>query len=104
MLGGSKRSCIINPFFFFQAEDGIRDRDVTGVQRVLFRSLDAPLTAEQKAAMIEAAAHKMAELLDILRIDHRSDPNTYDTPRRVARMYVDELLAGRYSADRKSVV
>src|SRR5438067_11864385 len=27
------------PFFFFQAEDGIRDRNVTGVQRVLFRSL-----------------------------------------------------------------
>ena len=25
--------------FFFQAEDGIRDRDVTGVRRVLFRSL-----------------------------------------------------------------
>ena len=24
--------------FFFQAEDGIRDRDVTGVQTVLFRS------------------------------------------------------------------
>src|SRR5207249_8365998 len=24
--------------FFFQAEDGIRDRTVTGVQRVLFRS------------------------------------------------------------------
>ena len=62
------------------------------------QELDAPLTAEQKAAMIEAAALKMAELLDILRIDHRSDPNTYDTPRRVARMYVDELLSGRYSA------
>src|SRR6266478_9799977 len=26
-------------FFFFQAEDGIRDLTVTGVQRVLFRSL-----------------------------------------------------------------
>src|SRR5437868_7780967 len=25
-------------FFFFQAEDGIRDRNVTGVRRVLFRS------------------------------------------------------------------
>ena len=24
--------------FFFQAEDGIRDRDVTGFRRVLFRS------------------------------------------------------------------
>jgi GTP cyclohydrolase I len=62
------------------------------------QELEAPLTAEQKAGMIDAAAHKLAELLDILRIDHRGDPNTYDTPRRVARMYVDELLAGRYSA------
>src|SRR5437764_13730966 len=26
-------------FFFFQAEDGIRDTSVTGVRRVLFRSL-----------------------------------------------------------------
>ena len=26
-------------YFFFQAEDGIRDRDVTGVQSVLFRSI-----------------------------------------------------------------
>src|SRR2546425_3967215 len=26
-------------FFFFQAEDGIRDKLVTGVRRVLFRSL-----------------------------------------------------------------
>ena len=25
-------------FFFFQAEDGIRDRDVTGVQTCAFRS------------------------------------------------------------------
>src|SRR5437667_2929564 len=30
--------CFFFFFFFFQAEDGIRDRDVTGVQRVLFRS------------------------------------------------------------------
>ena len=29
---------ILLSFFFFQAEDGIRDRDVTGVQTVLFRS------------------------------------------------------------------
>src|SRR5437773_6827683 len=29
-------------FFFFQAEDGIRDRDVTGVQTWLFRSVTEP--------------------------------------------------------------
>src|SRR5260370_28862509 len=28
-------------FFFFQAEDGIRDSSVTGVRRVLFRSRSA---------------------------------------------------------------
>src|SRR5437868_15297767 len=31
-------ACVVK-FFFFQAEDGIRDRNVTGVQRVLFRSV-----------------------------------------------------------------
>src|SRR2546427_2800028 len=30
-------------FFFFQAEDGIRDLTVTGVRRVLFRSNATPL-------------------------------------------------------------
>ena len=48
--------------------------------------------------MIDAAAEKVSELLDILRIDHRHDPNTRETPRRVAKMYVEELLAGRFSA------
>src|SRR5437763_2938843 len=32
-------------FFFFQAEDGIRDTSVTGVQSVLFRSVYGPIGA-----------------------------------------------------------
>src|SRR3712207_7008553 len=35
-------------FFFFQAEDGIRDIGVTGVQRVLFRS-PLPLSLRGRA-------------------------------------------------------
>lgn len=62
------------------------------------QELDAPLTAEQRKAMIEAASRKVSELLDILHIDHRRDPNTRDTPKRVAKMYVEELLAGRFEA------
>jgi GTP cyclohydrolase I len=62
------------------------------------QALDAPLTQEQKKSMIDAAAQKLSELMEILRIDHRSDPNTQDTPQRVARMYVNELLAGRFTA------
>src|SRR5436305_179157 len=45
-----------------------------------------------------AAAYKLGELLDVLRIDYRNDHNTRDTPMRVAKMYVQELLRGRFSA------
>src|SRR2546421_1040322 len=39
MYGCFERMCVsIGLFFFFQAEDGIRDLIVTGVQTVLFRS------------------------------------------------------------------
>tara|TARA_R110001592_G_scaffold109826_2_gene305776 strand:+ start:86 stop:754 length:669 start_codon:yes stop_codon:yes gene_type:complete len=44
------------------------------------------------------AAEKMRELFDILHIDHKNDHNTRDTPERVAKMLVDDLLHGRYTA------
>src|SRR5690349_12657006 len=59
--------------------------------------IDAPLQPMEEAAMIAAAAQKLGELLDVLRIDHRNDHNTRDTPMRVAKMYVQELLRGRFS-------
>ena len=48
--------------------------------------------------MTTAAAQAIEQLFDVLRIDHRNDQNTRDTPRRVARMFVEELLRGRYTA------
>ncbi|MBV9750234.1 MAG: GTP cyclohydrolase I [Acetobacteraceae bacterium] len=48
--------------------------------------------------MIRAAAGKIEELFDTLQIDHRNDHNTRETPQRVARMFVEETLAGRYSS------
>lgn len=61
-------------------------------------ALDEPLDAAGEARMIDAAARKLSELLDVLRIDHRNDHNTRDTPRRVAKMFVQELARGRFSA------
>jgi GTP cyclohydrolase IA len=60
-------------------------------------AVDVPLSSGEEAAMIAAASQKIAELLDVLRIDHRNDHNTRDTPARVAKMYVQELLRGRFS-------
>lgn len=54
-----------------------------------------------KAAMMAAASKKFEELFDVLHIDHVNDHNTRDTPRRVAKMFVEEILRGRYDAPPK---
>ena len=66
--------------------------------RLCNEALDAPMTEAEREAMIAAAARKVEELFDILRIDHQNDHNTRDTPQRVAKMYVEEILEGRYTA------
>jgi GTP cyclohydrolase IA len=69
--------------------------------RLCNETLDQPLAEAEREAMIAAAAHKLEELFDILRIDHRNDHNTRETPQRVAKMYVEELLEGRFTAPPK---
>jgi GTP cyclohydrolase IA len=60
-------------------------------------AVDGALSGAERASMITAAAGKLADLFDILHIDHRNDHNTRDTPMRVARMYVEEMMRGRFS-------
>ena len=59
---------------------------------------EKPLTDEQKQAMIGRAAEKFGEFLDELDCDWRNDPNSEDTPRRVAKAYVFDLWRGRYDS------
>ena len=66
--------------------------------RLCNEALDAPMTETERKAMIAAAARKIEELFDILRIDHANDHNTRETPQRVAKMYVEEIMEGRYTA------
>ena len=51
-----------------------------------------------RAQIIDDATKKLAELFDILRLDYRNDHNMRETPERVARMLVQELLHGCYNA------
>jgi GTP cyclohydrolase I len=66
--------------------------------RLCNQGLDQPLEDGEREAMIAAAAQKVEELFDVLRIDHRNDHNTRETPQRVAKMFVEEILQGRYTA------
>ena len=46
--------------------------------------------------LIEEATEKFEAVLDSLLIDRQTDPNSMDTGRRMAKMYVKELMRGRY--------
>jgi GTP cyclohydrolase IA len=46
--------------------------------------------------LVDEVAQKMQEVLESLVIDTKSDHNTQDTCRRVAKMYVQEVFNGRY--------
>ncbi len=56
-----------------------------------------PLTDKQKEQMIEKATDAYARFLEALDCDWQDDPNSSDTPRRVAKAYVNDLWAGRYT-------
>lgn len=57
---------------------------------------EARLTQEEKEVIIENAAKAFGEFLTALGTDWENDPNSSDTPRRVAKAYVNDLWAGRF--------
>ena len=56
-----------------------------------------PLTEEQKQTMIEEASVHYGKYMTALGFDWENDPNSSDTPRRVAKSFVNDLAEGVYS-------
>lgn len=54
------------------------------------------ITEERKAALIDELTSKFEGVIDSLIIDRKNDHNSEGTPRRLAKMYINELMAGRY--------
>lgn len=50
----------------------------------------------EKELLIEEAKEAFEKVLDCLIIDKETDPNSIDTPRRMAKMYINEIMSGRY--------
>jgi len=49
-----------------------------------------------KEQLIEEATLQFEKVLDSLVIDRHNDPNSMDTGRRLAKMYINEIMSGRY--------
>lgn len=52
---------------------------------------------DEKMKLIDELQGKFESVLDSLLIDRKNDPNAMDTGRRMAKMYVNEIMGGRYS-------
>ena len=50
----------------------------------------------EKQQLIDEASEAFEEVLDRLLIDRHNDPNSMGTGKRLAKMYINELMAGRY--------
>jgi len=60
-----------------------------------------PRTEQEKADIIAKAAKAYEAYLDALGFDWRNDPNSTNTPMRVAKAFVYDLAAGCYDVDPK---
>ena len=56
------------------------------------------VTDEHKERLIDEATIAFEKVLDTLLIDRENDPNSQGTARRLAKMYYNEIMAGRYES------
>lgn len=56
------------------------------------------ITESNKEELINEATEAFENVLDVLLIDRETDPNSQGTARRLAKMYFNELMQGRYEA------
>ena len=67
------------------------------MSKLKYANGNKPLTEEQKQQMIKEAAEHYGRYMHALKIDWRNDPNSSDTPMRVAKSFVNDLAEGCYN-------
>ena len=70
----------------------------SGIRHWAGDNISEVLQEGDKEAIIEDATVAFEGVLDALLIDRHTDPNSMDTARRLAKMYVYEIMSGRYDA------
>ena len=75
----------------------LRERMKTDGKRFFAGDNISEYVAESdKEILVEEATKAFENVLDVLLIDRHNDPNSKGTARRLAKMYFNEIMAGRY--------
>ena len=67
------------------------------MSKLKYANGNQPLTEKEKELIIRDAAEKYGMFLTSLGFDWKNDPNSSDTPMRVAKAFVNDLAKGVYS-------
>ena len=59
-------------------------------------NISSYIDPETKTELIDELTEKFESVLDTLLIDRETDPNSQGTARRLAKMYFNEIMSGRY--------
>ena len=77
--------------------DLIKERlEEAGIRYWANDNISSVLEEGDKEKLIEEAIPAFENVLQKLLIDTKTDPNSMDTARRMAKMYINEIMSGRY--------
>lgn len=81
----------------FTVSDIIRQRiEESGARYWAGDNISEFIEDGEREELIEELAEKFEGVLDSLLIDRKNDPNSMDTAHRLAKMYIKEIMSGRY--------
>ena len=93
----NKRRKIANAETLETAQPGFANGISTQLKSLIEEGQHRSLNDEEKWTIVAKAEVAYGQFLDALGVDWRNDPNSMETPRRVAKAYVFDLWAGRYN-------
>lgn len=77
--------------------DDFDDHEIGEEVKLPNANSNAPRTEKEKQSIIKRAAKAYEKYLDALGFDWRNDPNSSNTPMRVAKAFVNDIASGCYN-------
>jgi len=93
----NKRRKIANAETLETAQAGFANGISLQLKELIEKGEHRSLADEEKWNIVLNASKAYGEFLDALGVDWKNDPNSMETPKRVAKAYVFDLWAGRYN-------